>query len=296
MDDPNNTNPGNSTPTQNPNTPPPQNDIPTQVASGADQTTPTDPNTTFSVGSLQPPQAAALPDSQTAPSAPLVSTPDISGAPTLTQPTPTFISSTSDVSQNSLDQPTNPNGTLDLSSLSTNNSFQNPPEVPEPAPTDLSQLADANGASNSTDVYNPPVSSPETLVVPTPTPTTVTAANHKVLPVLTMIGAIVVILVVAGASAYFILGIGKQASQNPGSVPINQQPPLSNPPAQNPTPPAIIKPTPVAIPSEPPSSGGSSTFGEINGEGEEGSQTNQTPTSAADLIKKRQQQNATPTP
>lgn len=197
------------------------------------------------------------------------------------QPTPPTLTFSTITQANSV-PPTNP---LDFTST--------PPQTPgidspEPAPTDLSQLTEnTNSVSSSpADIYTPQVSAPETLVVPsTPssTPTTVTTQHRRILPVLALVGGIIVVLIVAGASAYFILGIGRPSTTQ--SLPIVQQPPLTNPPPQAPTPPALPAPT-TAPPAD-----GSSSFGELNN-GESGSNPDATqgPTSAADLIRARSQQ------
>lgn len=175
---------------------------------------------------------------------------------------------------------------------------QTPPSVEstEPAPTDLSQLtANANGQNlepstngNGNSVYTPPVANTDTLVVsgaPSNTPDTLSTEHKKGLPLIAIIGALVVLLIVAGASAYFILGIGQ------AQVPAEQAP--SPVPAATP----IETPTPEPSPSDTESvvNGGSSDFGSLTGEEPTTSGVFQA-TSAADLIKQRQQATSSPAP
>lgn len=171
----------------------------------------------------------------------------------------------------------------------------NPPLPPlepsEPAPTDLSQLSEnpTSGAPTNTDIYNPSAPPPETLVVPSePTPgvpESTSVEHHNKLPILAIIGAVIIILLVAGGSAYFILGIGKtNTEETTTSLPI-EQPPLTNPPTP------IASPTPAADQTD--EATGSGSFGELNG-------NNPTPspsssgTSAIDRL--RQKQSPSPTP
>ncbi len=162
-------------------------------------------------------------------------------------------------------------------------------EPTEPAPADLSQLT-ANAGIQPVEVYNPTVSAPETFVVPSEgssnpqMPTTMTSGSHHRLPILAVMAAVVVILLVAGASAYFILGIGQS------SLP-TVQPPLTNTPTALPQPTLAPQPTPQASTSV---QTGSSSFGTLNG-------TSATPaptkvaSSAAEILRQRQQQ-ASPSP
>lgn len=159
---------------------------------------------------------------------------------------------------------------------------QNQPPVTETseAPTDLSHLTESPAAeqASTSDIYNPSVSAPETLVVPTdssaPVATSVTTAPSRKFPIIALIGGVLVLLAVSGASAYFILGIGKPAATPiPTSAPINQTP-LTNPPTPIPTPAASVPPESNA-----------SSFGALNGGAE--STPSATPKSAADLLKSR---------
>ena len=156
-------------------------------------------------------------------------------------------------------------------------SFQAAPSTPEFAsptptdsgPTDLSQLT--NQAEQP--VFSPPLSQLETLVVPpsSPEPTTLQTdgGGHGVPKWIWFVGSGLV-LAVAGASAYFILGFGQ--SQDTTSLPATEQT-------------LIAPPTPSPITQAPsPSTSSSATFGGISGSGAPQA------TSAADLLRQRQQQ------
>jgi hypothetical protein len=101
----------------------------------------------------------------------------------------------------------------------------------EPAPTDLSHLVSPTSEAPS---YTPPISQPETLVAPTSGATDVpnipTDDHHSEgIPKWVIGVAVGLLLAVAGASAYFILGIGKTPTET--SVPATtQQQTLTTPP------------------------------------------------------------------
>lgn len=129
-------------------------------------------------------------------------------------------------------------------SMSNNPALNNP----EPAPTDLSQLTGNNDQQPPPDVYIPPVSSPENLVVPSApsaSADSVKAPNghSSKKGLFFIIGAILILLVVSSASAYFFFGIGKSRSPEPASVPAEQAP-LTTPPQ-----PLEPSPTPEATES-----------------------------------------------
>lgn len=139
-----------------------------------------------------------------------------------------------------------------------------PPSPQDAAPTDLSHLITNNN------------SLPETLVVPPAPSTSETEAtpveNHKGIPRWVIGVGIGLLLAIIATSAYFILGIGqapKTASQ-PATVSKTE----------------IKPPAPIATPaaeSSEQSATGSASFGDLQG----GSQQ---ATSAADLLRQRQQQ------
>lgn len=162
---------------------------------------------------------------------------------------------------------------LPQTEVPTNSPFdQPPPTSSEPAPTDLSQLANTTPDPN---VYTSPIAQPETLVVPPATSDTTIQAessNHGI-PKWMWIAGAALLLVVIIATAYFILGIGRQAPA-PQSLPATEgQQTLVTPPVPSPTP---VKEAPTAT-----SSGGFNQVG--NGSG------TQTATSAADILKQKLQ-------
>lgn len=152
----------------------------------------------------------------------------------------------------------------------------NPIQPTETAPTDLSQLTGLNPPDPQS-VYTPPISQPETLVVPPSIPDSTTmqaeSSGHSIPKWLWIAGAVLLIIVI-GASAYFILGIGQ--TPKPASIPANQQPIVVTPPAPSPVTQAPPSQTPVASSSAGFNSGGS------------GEQT-QTATSAADILRQKLQ-------
>ncbi len=148
------------------------------------------------------------------------------------------------------------------------------PSNTESAPTDLSQLI-ASQPSETT-----PLSTPETLQVsqsntlPPEVPTL--PQEHKGIPKWLIGIGIGLLILVLGASAYFILGIGQQKTTT--SLPaVTQQTTVK-------TPPPIASPIPQ--PTSPAEATGSSSFGQLGGSG-----GTQTATRAGDLMKK-----ASPTP
>lgn len=146
----------------------------------------------------------------------------------------------------------------------------------ESAPTDLSHLISNNNPQQSAQP------APETLVVPsspsTPEVPSLPVEAHKGIPKwLFGLGAGLLILVI-GASAYFILGIG-QPTKTTTSLPAAI---ATQPEAQPIAPVTTSIPQPVAEPTES-ATAGSANFGELQGNG------SQTATSAADLLRQRQQ-------
>lgn len=148
----------------------------------------------------------------------------------------------------------------------------NPPPVPpEPVPTDLSHLI---GNSSDTGSAAPQI---ETLVASQPTaspdiPQVPVESNGKKIPVWLIGLSVGLLIAVAGASAYFILGVGQ--SRETTSLPATQTE------AQQVRPPAPIPP-PVSNPA----ATESANFGELD----ESPNTPQA-TSAAELLRQRQNQ------
>lgn len=155
------------------------------------------------------------------------------------------------------------------------------PTAPDTVPTDLSHLVD-NSAMPVVG-SGPVIAQPETVVVPSaPDPNQAVAnTSSKGFPKVLLIVAGLVLILVAGASAYFILGVGKPEENIPGG----------SLPAQTtiPTPEQTV---PTAEPTLVPGSEGSSsaTFGNVNGSGSANLKASPTPaggTSAIDLLRRR---------
>ncbi len=155
------------------------------------------------------------------------------------------------------------------------NTDQSMPSPTESVPTDLSHLI-----SNTNSVPGQPA--PETLIAPsvsTPEVPNLSTQNHKGMPVWLIGIGIGLLLMVAGASAYFILGIGqptKTTTSLPATVATSTSSPTTAPVTQPTSQPAPIQSGSVAT--------GSANFGELQGSG------SQTATSAADLLRQRQGQ------
>lgn len=148
-------------------------------------------------------------------------------------------------------------------------------------PTDLSHLISPNPQQNQS-IPPETQTNPETLVVPQASPMPEVSAmpteNRKGIPKWLIGVGIGLLIVVGGASAYFILGWG-QPPKTTTSVPATQTPKTQT---VKPPPPVA---TPVVQPSPTPEATGSANFGQLGG----GSGTQQA-TSAADLLRQRQQQ------
>ncbi|MBI2330150.1 hypothetical protein HYU94_02070 [Candidatus Daviesbacteria bacterium] len=156
-----------------------------------------------------------------------------------------------------------------------------PPAPTESAPTDLSHLITNNPPSGS---IQP---APEVLMVP-PTatagpeiPTTLPTTNHKSMPRWVIGLGIGLLILVIGATAYFILGIGQPSKTI--SLPATTTPPVNN--AARPAAP-ITTPAPTVQPSQQPTASDSaSNFGELGGS----APSPATGSSSIDLLRQRQQ-------
>lgn len=143
-------------------------------------------------------------------------------------------------------------------------------------PTDLSHLISNNSPMElgSTPEGTPPTTSAETLVVPpataTPEVPNMTSEGRKGVPKWLIGVGIGLLIMVAGASAYFILGVG-QAPKATTSVPAEVTKPTVK------TPPPIA----TAVPQTNPAATGSANFGELQGNASASAK----PTRAGDLIK-----------
>lgn len=239
----------------NPNSPGPNNPDPTQpdLSSILNSPSPppaTPPPSSFEETSTFPPQPPPQPE-MTPPQPPIE-------IPSVTEP-----SLSSDPSNfNWSPSPTQ------MPDLSTQPVPENPlpPQPVEQAPTDLSHLVDETAG-----VYAPPVTQPETLVVPTngstPDVPNIPNQNGGGIPKWVIGVGTGLLLAVIGASAYFILGIGRGGEQTTSLPATTTQQQLSAPP-----------PATAPSPSTQNSSAGFGTFDE----------TKTQATSAADLLRQRQ--------
>lgn len=202
-------------------------------------------------------------------------TPPPSGAgPTPTFTPPPSIPPTSDTGQATGSPLDNPWGapsqppSLDQPPPTTQPSWTNVPT--EAAPTDLSHLISNNQPEQAT----PPVS--ETLVAPSATPApevpNLSTETHKGMPKWLIGLGVGLLVLVVGASAYFILGIGQPTKTT--SLPATTTPKTTE----------VKPPPPIVTPSAQPAATESANFGQLGGSSS-GSQA----TSAADLLRQRQQ-------
>lgn len=226
---------------------------------------------------VSPVQTSQNPDSTPVPTFPLPDTPQ-PGEPSNFNSQPPANLAPTDINA-ALNLPV---GQINTSDVSSNPS--NPPSISaEPAPTDLSQLT-GSGEQPPPDVYVPPVSSPENLVVPAPSshPESINVAhNSPKKSLLLIIGGGIIVLIVSAASAYFILGIGKPATPAPQtSLPAQQA--LTNPPKQ-----IAATPQPTAIETSNPdaTASGNTTLGSLTSDS---SSPSAKPASALDRLRQRQ--------
>lgn len=138
----------------------------------------------------------------------------------------------------------------------------------ESTPTDLSHLIGNDTISTEP---QPATATSETLVVPSTNsapevPTLPTEGNHRGIPKWVIGLGVGLLIIVAGASAYFILGIGQPPKTS--SVPATEAPKQE-----------IKPPPPVSKPSPESAATGSASFGELEG--------SKQATSAADLLRQR---------
>lgn len=146
-------------------------------------------------------------------------------------------------------------------------------ETSEQAPTDLSHLIGNSDTNNQTNTQ------PETLVIPqSPTPDipTVPATHSGGMPKWIIGLGIGLLIIVAGASAYFILGVGKAPKNT--SLPAQEVPAVTQPSA--PTQPPIET-------SAPQSATESSNFGELQGSGSAPQATSEATPNSFDRLRSR---------
>lgn len=241
-----------------------------------------------------PPMPTTMPESALTPPTPLDTNPTVispqTEAVTETLPAnPNTAPPTMDNNQGVQSQPTNPFNQPEAPSWQ-------PPitaSSPEPAPTDLSHLipdsptSSVVGGQSEQPVYAPPITQPETLIVPPDgnevgpnIPTT--EGGHSKIPKWVIGVGLGLLLAVTGATAYFIWpGFGNTINLTPTT----DQPATTEQPATIPTPTVpTATPTPILDGSTPDGSGGG--FGAVDGS----ANTPTPPTSAADLLRQRQQQ------
>lgn len=166
-----------------------------------------------------------------------------------------------------------------------------PTPPPDPAPTDLSHLIPDSANSQpgqpalneaTNPVYTPPITQPETLIVPSNGnevgPNIPTENSHSKIPKWVIGLGIGLLIAVSGASAYFILGVGQNVTTPslPAEEQTEQQ--LSTPPTIAPTAP-VITPT-STLP------GNGSGFENLDSSGPTPPQAS----SAADILRDRQRQ------
>lgn len=168
---------------------------------------------------------------------------------------------------------------------------QEAPKLAESAPTDLSHLIDPSMNVNGNSPVNTPTLSqqPETLVVPgngndgSSTLPTTSSPSH--IPKWVIGAGIGLLIIVAGASGYLILGIGKSAPE-PASLPAQQQTQLQAPPQTQPQLPNSQAPNNNNLQ---PNNG---SFGELNSSTSSAlPPASSQPRSAADLLRQNQQPN-----
>lgn len=236
---------------------------------------------------------AAVPSSQapTEPTPTFIPNQDIPGAapsPTLPpdpEPTMVNIPNQNTSSQQDFNVTTNYPTPPQAADVAGSVGFQ--PVAQETAPTDLSQLTNQEPQASQPEVYIPPVSATDNLVVPQqqPTPETIKPKHGISLGKIVIGVSALVLLIVAGGSGYYFLGIGKTVKTDT-SVPatVSDQPPLTNPP---------IKATPTATPqSQETVATGSASFGDIINTSSPSASPKST--SALDILKKRQKTSPKP--
>ncbi len=151
-----------------------------------------------------------------------------------------------------------------------------PVQIAEPAPTDLSHLIPTQNGNDESSVYTPPLTQPETLVVPpnsdgTVAPNIPTEAKQG-FPKWAIGTAVALLVIIAAASAYFILGIGQPQQTSLPATQIQQAPATA--------PAAVITSAPPA-----PAATSSASFGQFQAPTPPSSTTSGT--SAADILRQR---------
>lgn len=214
-----------------------------------------------------PPQAGPTPPPSGAEPTPTFSPP--AANPTVGTSEPSSATSPLNNPWGTPSAPAQPSWMMDTQTANT------PPSPTETAPTDLSHLISGNQ-------QEPAAAMPttENLVIPTagvtPEVPNLSMETHTGIPKWLVGLGLGLLIMVLGASAYFILGIG-QPSKETTSLPATTTPQTNQ----------VKPPLPIATGSAQSSSApaaGSANFGQIGGGG-----TTPSATSAADLIRQRQQ-------
>lgn len=170
-----------------------------------------------------------------------------------------------------------PSQPTDLSTLTSTPQAVPPPQttVSESAPTDLSHLIGNNPLPENN---TPQQEAAEILVAPSANTAPDVSASpqeeRKGIPKWVIGVGVGLLLLVAGASAYFILGIGRPPETE--SIPATQAPKTTQ---------QVKPPAPLPTPVSQPAATGSASFDQLQG----GSSGGQQATSAADLLRQRQQ-------
>lgn len=171
-------------------------------------------------------------------------------------------------------------GNTSTDSYSTPSDTPPVPAEENSIPTDLSHLISGNEINNSLHMGSQPSNAAptETIVVPSPVvptpemPSLPAESGHGGIPKWVIGLGVGLLIVIAGASAYFILGVGQPPKTT--SLPATQTPSrVTQIPA---TPPPVVQPTVAPTPA---SASDSASFGALEG-------TKPTATRAADLINK----------
>ncbi len=207
------------------------------------------------------PMQPSAADSQSLPESPLTTEPQ-------QQTTP--------VDNSTISQPTWLSSTPPLPDLNTLPTETQPPIQTEPAPTDLSHLISSNPHPDNSQPL--PSTSPETLVIPPTSPeatATLPAEGYKGFPKWLIGVGVGLLIIVSGASAYFILGIGQPPKTS--SIPASQTP-------------AVQTSLPAETPAAQAAASGSANFGQLEGNGDTTTPpapSSSPATSAADLLRQR---------
>lgn len=242
---------------------PPVQPTPEPISPMTESAWPSNPPATPTEPSIPEPTATWTPPVQPAPEPippqpePIIPQPN--PTPPQPEPAPTFMPPQTDQSQSTNESTIQPSWAI---------SPETPPAPNESAPTDLSHLISNNLGQEL------PTQPAETLVAP-PTQNNATETNspvtHKGIPRWLIGLAIGLLISVAGASAYFIIGIGQPKTTTSVPAQVETQKTATQ----------LPPPLPTSPPIQPAS--GSANFGEL-----EGTAAQSKATSAGDLMRQQQ--------